>query len=118
MMSGQCVYCGCTDERACPGGCAWVDENHTLCTRCAQMQMNPYEVVNGWKESGEVRVYTWAASEQDALDQASTSFQREATARGYDVSYTTNLTARLLFEATDIPFCTKPSSEGWEIWDE
>lgn len=20
----KCRFCGCTDERACPGGCAWV----------------------------------------------------------------------------------------------
>lgn len=33
-----CVYCGCTDERACPGGCHWIEEHeHTptgVCSRC------------------------------------------------------------------------------------
>ena len=27
-----CRRCGCTDDRACPGGCAWVAPN--LCSRC------------------------------------------------------------------------------------
>jgi hypothetical protein len=29
----QCRHCGCTDDRACPGGCCWVGPN--LCSRCA-----------------------------------------------------------------------------------
>jgi hypothetical protein len=28
-----CRVCGCTDERACPGGCSWVEED--LCSACA-----------------------------------------------------------------------------------
>ncbi len=34
-QSGVCRVCGCTDVAACPGGCAWVDRKHTLCTACA-----------------------------------------------------------------------------------
>lgn len=33
-----CKNCGCTDERACPGGCFWVDEffkEDNLCSKCA-----------------------------------------------------------------------------------
>ncbi len=30
----SCRGCGCTDERACRGGCYWVAPN--LCSRCAQ----------------------------------------------------------------------------------
>lgn len=30
---GTCRICGCTDERACPGGCEWVEPD--LCSRCA-----------------------------------------------------------------------------------
>lgn len=30
---GTCRVCGCTDERACPGGCVWAEPN--LCSRCA-----------------------------------------------------------------------------------
>jgi hypothetical protein len=33
---GVCRECGCTDDQACPGGCAWVDTRHTLCSRCAE----------------------------------------------------------------------------------
>lgn len=29
---GVCWVCGCTDDRACqPNGCAWANEEHTLC---------------------------------------------------------------------------------------
>ena len=33
---GVCKLCGCTDKRACRGGCSWVDEKHTLCSSCAE----------------------------------------------------------------------------------
>jgi hypothetical protein len=29
----RCRVCGCTDDRACPGGCWWVDAD--LCSACA-----------------------------------------------------------------------------------
>lgn len=29
-----CRGCGCTDERACPGGCAWTEAD--LCSTCAE----------------------------------------------------------------------------------
>jgi len=28
-----CVVCGCSESRACPGGCVWAAPN--LCSRCA-----------------------------------------------------------------------------------
>lgn len=31
---GTCRQCGCTDDRACEGGCHWVDDGHTLCSAC------------------------------------------------------------------------------------
>lgn len=34
-IRGQCILCGCTDERACPDGCSWVDKDHTICSACA-----------------------------------------------------------------------------------
>lgn len=33
---GTCMGCGCTDERACEGGCSWSDPTHTLCSKCAE----------------------------------------------------------------------------------
>jgi hypothetical protein len=30
----ECRECGCTDERACPGGCYWVEDD--LCSACAE----------------------------------------------------------------------------------
>lgn len=29
-----CVACGCTDDRACPGGCSWVSRSPPLCSAC------------------------------------------------------------------------------------
>jgi hypothetical protein len=31
-VSGTCQYCGCTDARACPEGCFWIDDEHTVCS--------------------------------------------------------------------------------------
>jgi ParB family chromosome partitioning protein len=35
--AGTCTSCGCTEDEACAGGCAWTDETQTLCTACAGM---------------------------------------------------------------------------------
>lgn len=34
----RCKVCGCTWDNACPGGCAWVDAAHTLCTACVELE--------------------------------------------------------------------------------
>jgi len=31
-LEERCRSCGCTEERACPGGCAWVEPG--LCSAC------------------------------------------------------------------------------------
>ncbi|HXA68858.1 MAG TPA: hypothetical protein VNW24_00310 [Stellaceae bacterium] len=31
-----CRVCGCTDDRACPGGCSWIES--TLCSACVASQ--------------------------------------------------------------------------------
>lgn len=43
MIAGVCKYCGCTNERACPGGCSWVDPSLTICTACTS-RMTPEEL--------------------------------------------------------------------------
>jgi len=35
---GRCRFCGCDDEHACKGGCAWANKAHTICTRCAPIE--------------------------------------------------------------------------------
>ena len=30
----SCVVCGCTEERACPGRCAWIEPDVDVCTAC------------------------------------------------------------------------------------
>jgi hypothetical protein len=37
---GTCRYCGCSDDRACPGGCGWVDEIHTICSACLEVEIS------------------------------------------------------------------------------
>lgn len=34
MSAGTCRICGCTDDRACEGGCSWANEGHTICSTC------------------------------------------------------------------------------------
>lgn len=34
---GACQSCGCTEDNACVGGCAWADTEGTICTRCAEL---------------------------------------------------------------------------------
>ena len=35
----RCRVCGCTEEKACPGGCSWVEVD--LCSRCAEKTKKP-----------------------------------------------------------------------------
>jgi hypothetical protein len=30
--AGVCRFCGCTERRACPGGCSWADQDKTVCS--------------------------------------------------------------------------------------
>jgi hypothetical protein len=32
----RCVLCRCTDAKACPGGCAWIDPRMDICSSCVQ----------------------------------------------------------------------------------
>lgn len=34
LLAGVCRECGCTEDFACPQGCAWADDTKTLCTAC------------------------------------------------------------------------------------
>lgn len=38
--SGTCWKCGCTEASACEGGCAWVNREKTLCSKC--VSLTPY----------------------------------------------------------------------------
>lgn len=33
-MTMKCRGCGCTTDRACPGGCSWVSTNPPICSAC------------------------------------------------------------------------------------
>lgn len=30
---GTCGICGCTESLACKGGCSWINEDRTICSR-------------------------------------------------------------------------------------
>jgi hypothetical protein len=34
---GVCRWCRCTDAQACAGGCEWVNDRHTLCSSCTEL---------------------------------------------------------------------------------
>lgn len=34
-----CIHCGCSDMRACPGGCAWVSTDPPLCSTCLDREL-------------------------------------------------------------------------------
>ena len=34
----RCTSCGCTEARACPGGCWWISDGQDLCSACAPTQ--------------------------------------------------------------------------------
>ncbi len=40
-----CQVCGCTWDRACPGGCAWANAERTLCTACADPSGFPIDLL-------------------------------------------------------------------------
>jgi hypothetical protein len=50
LIPGQCRWCNCTEENACPDGCAWVDRAQTLCSGCAPIEQawkdQPHRVPN------------------------------------------------------------------------
>ena len=33
-VAGTCQVCGCTEDRACEGGCEWQNKEKTLCSKC------------------------------------------------------------------------------------
>jgi hypothetical protein len=36
LTPGRCLVCGCSDRWGCASSCHWVDDWHTLCSRCAR----------------------------------------------------------------------------------
>lgn len=40
----HCIACGCTTERACPGGCSWVSTKPPKCSACFDVDGEPFAV--------------------------------------------------------------------------
>lgn len=53
MITGVCKHCGCTSARACPGGCAWVDEQQTVCSVCLP-KLDGEELLGLWLAEFEI----------------------------------------------------------------
>ena len=48
MSKGTCRVCGCTQERACKGGCRWIDDDKNLCDACIEQFVVATEVTDGY----------------------------------------------------------------------
>lgn len=55
----RCRVCGCTDERACAGGCSWVDGD--ICSGCFRVA----EALREWMESANRA--SWAALRREVM---------------------------------------------------
>lgn len=40
----RCIGCGCTEERACLGGCSWISVNPPKCSACFDADGEPFAV--------------------------------------------------------------------------
>jgi len=45
---GKCIYCGCTDGRACVGGCGWILPN--VCSNCVITTANSGREIKAYME--------------------------------------------------------------------
>lgn len=66
----SCRICGCTDARACPGGCSWAGER--LCSACVPPVDDVYialQFVSDTDHITEDQVRSWSADQRaDAFD--------------------------------------------------
>lgn len=60
----RCIQCGCSQERACPGGCSWVSINPPKCSACFDVDGVPF--ADGAAEGGLFGVEHCPASDTPA----------------------------------------------------
>jgi hypothetical protein len=60
----RCIACGCTEERACVGGCSWVSIRPPKCSACFDEDGEPFAV--GAEEGGLFGIERCPASETPA----------------------------------------------------
>lgn len=53
---GTCRVCGCTNGRACPGGCSWVES--TLCSACVVSRTHPIVMTRSYRRGVPLSVAT------------------------------------------------------------
>lgn len=68
----SCRLCGCTDARACPGGCSWAGE--LLCSACVPSDDDAFaslQLVSDTDHITEDQVRSWSADQRaDAFEWA------------------------------------------------
>ena len=62
-----CIACGCTNERACRGGCCWVSHQPPKCSACFDPEGEPLEAVEQRGTGGFFRDELCPASATPAL---------------------------------------------------
>jgi hypothetical protein len=65
MAEQRCGVCGCTEQRACPGGCSWVAP--ALCSACALDSDDVVEVADAVAAALNEECY-WAAVDLGLID--------------------------------------------------
>jgi len=43
-----CKICGCTDNRACPGGCEWILDDVDICSGCWEVDERAFTIECEW----------------------------------------------------------------------
>lgn len=49
MKKQKCIECGCTDNKACKGGCSWIAPNY--CSACATDSALQKRFIEHWKKT-------------------------------------------------------------------
>jgi len=60
----RCIACGCTEQRACPGGCSWVSLDPPKCSACFDEDGEPF--ATGDEDGGMFGIEYCPASETPA----------------------------------------------------
>jgi len=61
----KCMFCGCTDDHACPGGCSWVAPE--VCSRCTDRLKEGNDLISG-EEIRALKANACTITLQDAME--------------------------------------------------
>lgn len=84
VFSGmKCMFCGCTDDNACPGGCSWAAPN--VCSRCID-RLKENDLISG-EEIRALKANACTITLQDAKEMRMKIIIPMDLKSGYGVSY-------------------------------